>query len=775
MGCGGSKLEETPAVAHCRQRSLLLADAIRHRYALADAHAAYARSLRAAGDALAALLLRSASALPPESPVLTLPTHRKGDDLPQLTPSPPPSVPFLGPHIDFLSSDSDAEEDSPLHSESGGATPHLHAGGGESVGPIDVGLSYSRSRPGRAELYGERPPSSEATRYDPVDEPPPTVYPYYTEPYRPQSLNFFGNSAYRYVSYDGVENDGFFGPSLSAPNIPSPVAAAVGGFAAASPKAPPPPSPPRTSTWDFLNPFDSYENQYDSYSANRSSRASRVEAGTPDLEDEQQEVIKEAYGYTKFAATSSVATLSNEHKDNDEMETNEGVVGGAREDHNQKFRPLPNAASSLEPGVRVVDKNVVTETKERDKAVGFSFSRSYQDIVEVMQEIKNQFDGASASADHVAKLLEVGKFFCQHKNSAYKVSARMICGLSPLSTSKIDDLLVFEEDEVIGTGYLSSTLQKIYNWELKLLEEVMVEEKMRVLYNRKCEQLNRLSKMGAEAEKLESVEVFIRKLSVKIQIAIQIVGSISSKINQVRDEELYPQVIELIHGFRTMWAVMSKCHQIQCQAISEAKNLDSIINGVKLNNHMDEIKRLEMATVDLFAHFSGWVTAQRSYLKSLNGWLMKGFCSVPEETDGGIAPFSPGKLGAPPIFIVCNYWSERVDVISERNVVGAMKAFAHFVFKIWQQHSLEQQQSLTANRDMDSKLRLMVRDEQLMVKHKNKLMLISSENDISVPEHAHHGSTMISFQTSLRHIFKAMEIFAASSAEAYEEHDLKER
>lgn len=54
--------------------------------------------------------------------------------------------------------------------------------------------------------------------------------------------------------------------------------------------------------------------------------------------------------------------------------------------------------------------------------------------------------------------------------------------------------------------------------------------------------------MGAEAEKLESVEVFIRKLSVKIQIAIQIVGSISSKINRVRDEELYPQVIELIHG-----------------------------------------------------------------------------------------------------------------------------------------------------------------------------------------------------------------------------------
>ncbi|XP_042432530.1 uncharacterized protein LOC122019086 [Zingiber officinale] len=305
------------------------------------------------------------------------------------------------------------------------------------------------------------------------------------------------------------------------------------------------------------------------------------------------------------------------------------VVGGAGEDLNQKkSRPLPNAASSLEPGVRVADKNVVTEMKEQDKAVGFTFPGRYQDIVEVIHEIKNQFDGASASADHVAKLFEVGKFFYHHKNSEYKVSARIICGLSPLSTSKMDDLLVIEEDEVIGTGYLSSTLQKIYNWELKLLEEVMAEEKMMVLYNRKCKQLNRLSKNVKWVQRLKS------------------------------------------------WS------QLKCSSESYL---------VKLNDHMDEIKRLEMPTVDLAAHFSGWVTAPRSYLKSLNDWLMKGVCSVPEETDDDIAAPSPlGKLGAPSIFVVCNYWSESVDVISERNVVGAMKDFAHIVFKLWQQHSLEQ-------------------------------------------------------------------------------------
>lgn len=50
----------------------------------------------------------------------------------------------------------------------------------------------------------------------------------------------------------------------------------------------------------------------------------------------------------------------------------------------------------------------------------------------------------------------------------------MICGFPPLLTSKNEDLLVFEEDKAMGCGNLSSTLQKLYNWEKKLLEEVMV-------------------------------------------------------------------------------------------------------------------------------------------------------------------------------------------------------------------------------------------------------------------------------------------------------------
>jgi len=72
---------------------------------------------------------------------------------------------------------------------------------------------------------------------------------------------------------------------------------------------------------------------------------------------------------------------------------------------------------------------------------------------------------------------------------------------------------------------------------------------MRVLYDRKREELKMLDEKGAEAHKLEATELYIRKLSTKISIAIQVVNTISEKISKLRDEELWPQTCELIQGY----------------------------------------------------------------------------------------------------------------------------------------------------------------------------------------------------------------------------------
>ena len=51
MGCGGSKLDDSDAVALCKERSQLLEDAIRHRYSLAQSHLAYLHSLKSVASA----------------------------------------------------------------------------------------------------------------------------------------------------------------------------------------------------------------------------------------------------------------------------------------------------------------------------------------------------------------------------------------------------------------------------------------------------------------------------------------------------------------------------------------------------------------------------------------------------------------------------------------------------------------------------------------------------------------------------------------------------
>ncbi|KAG4967744.1 hypothetical protein JHK87_033395 [Glycine soja] len=52
MGCGGSKVEDFPAVVLCRERKAFLKAASEQRYALAAAHVAYFHSLSEIGDAL---------------------------------------------------------------------------------------------------------------------------------------------------------------------------------------------------------------------------------------------------------------------------------------------------------------------------------------------------------------------------------------------------------------------------------------------------------------------------------------------------------------------------------------------------------------------------------------------------------------------------------------------------------------------------------------------------------------------------------------------------
>lgn len=76
------------------------------------------------------------------------------------------------------------------------------------------------------------------------------------------------------------------------------------------------------------------------------------------------------------------------------------------------------------------------------------------------------------------------------------------------------------------------------------------EEKLRVVYEEKCRTLKKLDSLGAESSKIDTTRAAIRKLLTKLDVCIRSVDSISSRIHKLRDEELQPQLTQLIHGYK---------------------------------------------------------------------------------------------------------------------------------------------------------------------------------------------------------------------------------
>lgn len=76
---------------------------------------------------------------------------------------------------------------------------------------------------------------------------------------------------------------------------------------------------------------------------------------------------------------------------------------------------------------------------------------------------------------------------------------------------------------------------------------------MRLLLRRRHKELRCLVDKGGEAHKVDSMRTAIDKLSAKMRIALQVVHSISKKINRLRDEELQPRTTELVRGYASLY------------------------------------------------------------------------------------------------------------------------------------------------------------------------------------------------------------------------------
>ncbi|XP_048591007.1 protein ROLLING AND ERECT LEAF 2-like isoform X2 [Brassica napus] len=705
MGCTTSKLDDLPAVALCLDRCGFLQTAIQQRYALADSHLSYTQSLQVVAQSLHTFIDHHHRFAGEDS---HHPPEEDDDDSPKRADS-------GSGHIEF---DSDSDEIDSLHHSS----------------PLHEDPSFTR-------YSNPDPPSSSYLHmnYMKNSSMPPSVV-YEQRPSSPQRV-YLGES--------------------SASNYDNP-------YPSYGPSKPPPPPPPRTEGWDFLNLFD-----YAPYTLTQDdSREVREEEGIPDLEDDfHREVVKEVHGKQKLVAGKAPVPAV------DDKEEPPGGGGGQA----SRFQTRPSLAVEKEDKeeyeVHVVEKKVVKSGGE-EAPRGGGVRRG---VPEVAKEIEAQFFRAAESASEIAVLLEVGKQHPNARKHGAAASSKMIQEVTPSpsvvsssqpSTSKkakasssaaaaAPTYADIEAELALRSRNLSSTLHKLHLWEKKLYEEVKAEEKLRLLHERKLRKLKRMDERGTDAPKVDSTRRFVRSLSTKIRIAIQVVDKISVTINKIRDEELWLQLNQLIQGLSRMWKSMLDCHRSQCKAIKEARGLGSIRASKKLpDDHLEATRVLGHDLINWILRFSGWVSVQKGFVRGLNSWLMKCLIYEPEETPDGIVPFSPGRLGAPMIFVICNQWEQALDRISEKEVVEAMRRFTASVLHLWEQDRLETMERMIGHGGEEQRIQKEIQEME------SKMVLVGSGGDRS-------DTSNESLQGSLRRIFEAMERFSAESVRAYD--DLLER
>ena len=490
-------------VTLCRERKNFLKNASDQRYALAAAHLSYLQSLRDIGEALRRfsdqdLFLPTASTPSSSSsissPVLTLPS-REGKS----------SKNSSSNHHDDHDLD-DGDDDSHLHLSSGSelsspSSDHFNHHHQHRTPEAESEPERERER---GFEYGHEP------EYEPQPQPQPepsSSYGYnypYPYPYQQdwnqnqnQNQNQAGVNSYAYYmkksaprgksviyqeperhvaesgqwtgspyggyGYNGMNGSGsgFFGfpPGPSTPPPPPP--------------APAPPSPPRVSTWDFLNFFESVDNNsysgYGSYGlglglglassgSSPDSKEVREREGIPELEDEtEQETVKEVRHEKKKKVAEEVEKEKEEAvkgKDFGEGTSNskevplQQVSSSEGSSKTVRFHSSVGSGDSISSSDKLSPDNVVPKgSPPRKKGVSFEIEgdedatvttveidgessmlsslsmlspHGTRDLKEVVREIRDEFETASNHGREVAFLLEVYKPPYQSRLAAFR-------------------------------------------------------------------------------------------------------------------------------------------------------------------------------------------------------------------------------------------------------------------------------------------------------------------------------------------------------------------
>ncbi|MFQ6651161.1 hypothetical protein Gotur_022802 [Gossypium turneri] len=654
MGCSTSKLDDEEAVQLCKDRKNFIKQAVEQRTRFATGHLAYIQSLKRVSAALR--------------------DYVEGDECHDFLLDSfitPPFTPVKKGSPGFISIQSNPKS--------------------------TLKVSYLRSGGNPAVAVEERPQSPETVR---------------VQAYSP--VHHYGMDGIFAMQSSPMNNSSFFTYSPNnRPNIH-------------------PPSP-QSSQWDFFwNPFSSLD--YYGY-PNRSSldqavmdddvrglRQVREEEGIPDLEEDETEHEESESKVNSVEEKAKIHTNYNREEvtveDVDEGDDDEEEIDMAETEHDVKdVQPQRKVSvevvrSQTAGQVEVSNKETVVGSSEaKEETPGFTVyvNRRPTSMAEVINDLDAQFMVACDAASEVSGMLEASR--AQYSSTSNELtgmkmlnpvallrsassrssSSRFLMNSSSSREAGYESSSSVSEESCMFHGSHQSTLDRLYAWEKKLYEEVKSGEKTRIAYEKKSRQLRNQDVKGDDPSVVDKTRAAIRDLHTQMKVSIHSVEAISKRIETLRDEELQPQLLELVHGLARMWKVMAECHQAQKRTLDEAKLLLAGAPSkleAKRQSSISAAANLEAELRNWRACFESWIVSQRSYLRALSGWLLRCLRSDPDTSK---LPFSPRRSsGTLVIFGLCIQWSRFLDATRETPVLDGIDFFAAGMGSLYSQQLREE-------------------------------------------------------------------------------------
>ncbi|OMO67531.1 hypothetical protein CCACVL1_20466 [Corchorus capsularis] len=663
MGASGSKVEEDKALQLCRERKKYVRQALDGRCSLAAAHVAYIETLKSTGTALRKFVELEA---PVESSLYTS-TNATPEPL-ALTEKSPSHFSYSSPSFSQRVDATETFSPSP----SPPTSSHFQ------VHHMKFGIMSSQKVEEKPSLPDIRLVTSSST--------PQNTTPRSTE--KPEPSPFETSSL--------------------------------------------PPGTPQWDFFGLWHPIDHQLSFQEGKESNQGSepvvdfRRLREEEGLPELEDEEgasfhereETQISEDEFDDEPPTDTLVRSFENLNRMNDhKMANGSSAIPSARsvaseaDFHNGEkgnspdLSPLGRTPSTVSIPTEIKKTPVKEDVSENKVAP--------KDFPSVMKDIEFLFIKASDSGKEVPRMLEANKlhfrpifpgkgggsttsiffracFSCGEDPSQAKeeppqtavkyltwhrtTSSRSSSSGNPLGLNSKDDMEDLSNNLFYNTCMISgshaSTLDRLYAWERKLYDEVKASERVRIEYDLKCKLLRQLESRGESSSKIDKTRAVIKDLHSRIRVAIHRIHSISKRIEDLRDNELQPQLEELIEGLSRMWEVMFECHRRQFQIIQVAYKSGNMKISLLSESHRQITSHLEDELRSLYSSFTKWIGSQKAYLKAINSWLEKCVSiqkSLKRSKRKNIETQFLRKCG-PPIYVTCGLWFDKLEALEVKNM-----------------------------------------------------------------------------------------------------------